>query len=96
MGAVQYLPVMEYVPWSPRAGGKGYDYATTYSFPIEELINTYVPQFSGILDNYWGRNGIHLHSEYLGVSVLILAVLGFGAVALGAPAQLRALLARRR
>ena len=80
MGAVQYLPVMEYVPWSPRAGGKGYDYATTYSFPLEELINTYVPQFSGILDNYWGRNGIHLHSEYLGVSILILAVLGFGAV----------------
>ena len=80
MGAVQYLPVMEYVPWSPRAGGKGYDYATTYSFPLEELINTYVPQFSGILDAYWGRNGIHLHSEYLGVSVLILAVLGFGAV----------------
>jgi hypothetical protein len=80
IGAVQYLPVMEYVPWSPRAGGKGYDYATTYSFPIEELINTYVPQFSGILDNYWGRNGIHLHSEYLGVSILILAVLGFGAV----------------
>src|SRR5665213_3602489 len=25
IGAVQYLPVMEYVPCSPRAGGKGYD-----------------------------------------------------------------------
>jgi len=82
MGAVQYLPVMEYVPWSPRAGGKGYDYATTFSFPLEELINTYVPQFSGILNAYSGRNGIHLHSEYLGVVVLILAVLGFGAVRL--------------
>ncbi|HEY2898112.1 MAG TPA: hypothetical protein VGJ12_13315 [Gemmatimonadaceae bacterium] len=80
IGAVQYLPVMEYVPWSPRAGGKGYDYATTYSFPIEELINTYVPQFSGILNAYSGRNGIHLHSEYLGVAVLIVAFLGFGAV----------------
>jgi hypothetical protein len=80
IGAVQYLPVMEYVPWSPRAGGKGYEYATTYSFPIEELINTYIPQFSGILNAYSGRNGIHLHSEYLGVAVLILAVLGFGAV----------------
>jgi hypothetical protein len=80
IGAVQYLPVMEYVPWSPRAGGKGYDYATTFSFPLEELINTYIPQFSGILNAYSGRNGIHLHSEYLGVAVLILAVLGFGAV----------------
>jgi len=81
MGAVQFLPVMQYVPWSPRAGGRGYDYATTFSFPIEELLNTYVPQFSGILRSYWGRNGIHLHSEYLGASVLMLAGLGFGAIA---------------
>ncbi len=81
MGAVQFLPVMQYVPWSPRAGGRGYEYATTFSFPIEELINTYVPQFSGILGSYWGRNGIHLHSEYLGASVLVLAGLGFGAIA---------------
>src|SRR5207237_9779591 len=26
-----------------------------------------------MLDNYWGRNGIHLHSDYVGVIVLILA-----------------------
>jgi hypothetical protein len=78
MGAVQYLPVFQYVPWSPRAGGMlgGYDRATSYSFPPEELINTYLPQFSGILDQYWGRNGIHLHSEYLGAVVLLLAGLG--------------------
>ena len=61
-------------------GREGIRLCDTYSFPIEELINTYVPQFSGILDAYSGRNGIHLHSEYLGVAVLILAVLGFGAV----------------
>jgi len=80
IGAIQFYPVLrEYVPWSPRAGGRGYDYATTYSFPIEELINSYLPQFSGILDKYWGRNGIHLHSEYLGAVVLILAGGAFGA-----------------
>ncbi len=57
IGAVQYLPVMEYTSWSPRAAGLPYDTAaTSYSFPIEELINTYLPQFSGILENYWGRN----------------------------------------
>jgi hypothetical protein len=81
IGAVQYLPVMEYVPWSPRAGGKGYEYATSFSMPIEELIDTYLPQFSGILDNYWGRNGIHFHSEYLGASVLVLAAAAFGGAA---------------
>lgn len=78
MGAVQYLPVQEYVPWSPRAGGKGYDYATSFSFPLEETLNMYLPQFSGILDNYWGQNGIHFHSEYIGAAVLMLALLAFG------------------
>ena len=78
IGAVQYLPVREYVSWSPRAGGKGWEHAVSYSMPTEEMINMYLPQFSGLLDRYWGRNGIHLHSEYLGVVTLMLAGLAFG------------------
>ena len=31
IGAVQYLPVLEYVPFSPRAGGKGWEHAVSYS-----------------------------------------------------------------
>jgi hypothetical protein len=74
IGAVQYLPVREYVKWSPRAGGlPDYATATSYAWPPEELLNVYLPQFSGMLDNYWGRNIIHLHSDYVGVVVLILA-----------------------
>ena len=80
MGAIQFLPVMEYTPWSPRAVGQGYAWSITYSFPPEELINTYLPQFSGLLSAYWGRNGIHFHSEYIGVVVLMLAGAGLGAV----------------
>ncbi|MDH5235319.1 MAG: YfhO family protein, partial [Gemmatimonadota bacterium] len=80
IGAIQYLPVREYVAWSPRVGGRDYEYATSFSMPIEELINTYLPQFSGILSEYWGRNGIHLHSEYLGAGVLALAAAGLGAL----------------
>ncbi len=78
IGAIQFLPVKEYVAWSPRTGGKDYDYATSFSFPLEELFNTYLPEFSGILSNYWGRNGIHFHSEYVGASVLMLASAAFG------------------
>lgn len=78
IGAIQFLPLSEYTPWSPRAGGRDYAYATSYSWPLEELLNTYLPQFSGILGNYWGRNGIHLHSEYLGAAVLVLVPLAFG------------------
>ena len=76
VGAVQYLPVLEYVPYSPRAGGKGWEHAVSYSMPVEELLNTYLPQFSGILEGYWGRNGIHFHSEYLGATTLLLAFAG--------------------
>ena len=74
MGAVQFLPVIQYVAWSPRAGGGrgGYEFAGSYSMPPEELLNTYLPQFTGILDHYWGRTLIHFHSEYLGAVVLVL------------------------
>ncbi len=89
IGAVQYLPVREYVDWSPRAGGRGYDYATSFSMPIEELLNTYLPQFSGILEKYWGRNGIHFHSEYLGAGVLFLAATAFAGSLSGERRRLR-------
>src|SRR5262249_39992284 len=61
MGAIQYMPVTEYIPFSPRAGGRDYAYSTTYSLPLEEMINFYLPEFSGILARYWGRNSIHFH-----------------------------------
>lgn len=77
IGAIQYLPVREYVAWSPRATGIGWERATSYSMPPEELINAYLPQFSGILDRYWGRNGIHFHSDYIGAVSLVLFGLAF-------------------
>ena len=78
IGAIQYLPVREYVAWSPRAGGRGYDHATSFSMLRPELLNTFVPEFTGILENYWGANGIHLHSEYLGAAAFVLAFAGMG------------------
>ncbi|MFP5354769.1 MAG: hypothetical protein ACLGIK_06380 [Gemmatimonadota bacterium] len=82
MGAIQFWPVKAYEPFSPRAGGKGWEHAVSYSMPTEEVFNFLVPQFSGILDKYWGRNGIHFHSEYIGAAVLVLAGLAFGTWAL--------------
>ena len=76
MGAIQYASVLRYVGWSPRQGGAGWDHAVSYSMPPEELISAIVPQFSGILNDYWGRNAVHLHSEYAGIAVLILAGAG--------------------
>ncbi|MGQ0648811.1 MAG: YfhO family protein [Gemmatimonadaceae bacterium] len=88
MGAIQFWPVTKYTAWSPRAGGIGYDSAVSYSLPPEEILNFALPQFSGILDGYWGRNLIHLHSEYIGVVVLVLAGLAFGSWVAGAHKRL--------
>ena len=76
--AIQYLPLWEYKPWSPRSAGHDFATAASYSFPIEETLNAYWPQFSGILDSYWGRNVIHYHSDYFGVIVLLLFGAAFG------------------
>lgn len=81
IAAVNFLPLLEYIPYSPRGAGVSYEYATSYSMPIEETFNAYLPQFSGILENYWGQNFFKLHSDYIGVVVLVLAGLAFGGAA---------------
>ncbi len=88
MGAIQFWPVKGYTAWSPRSGGLGWDHAVSYSLPPEEVINFALPQFSGMLDAYWGRNGIHLHSDYIGIAVLLLAIVALGRWASGAHRRL--------
>lgn len=78
MGAIQYLPVREYVAWSPRAGGMSdYGTATSYAWPLKEIFDSYLPQFTGMLDAYWGGNGIHFHSDYIGAVVFVVAGAAF-------------------
>jgi hypothetical protein len=78
IGAIQYLPVREYVAWSPRAGGLAdYSVATSYAWPTKELFDAYLPQFAGMIEAYWGENAIHLHSDYMGAVLLFLAGAAF-------------------
>ena len=79
IGGIQYAPVLEYVDWSPRAGGRDFDYSASFAKPPEEVLGTILPEFSGVKDTYWGRNGLKLHGEYLGAVVLFLAGAAFGA-----------------
>lgn len=81
IAAIQILPFLAYIPFSPRAAGGpsgGWEYATSFSLPPEELVTAILPQFNGILEHYWGRNFFKLHTEYLGVLVAGLAVLAWG------------------
>ncbi|HEU4474488.1 MAG TPA: hypothetical protein VFR72_06595, partial [Gemmatimonadales bacterium] len=79
LSAVQALPFLSYIPFSPRGEGGasgGWEYAVSYSMPPEELFSTVLPQFNGMLESYWGRNFFKLHTEYLGAAVVVLAALG--------------------
>ena len=81
IAAIQIVPFLDYLPWSPRgvAGSTstGWAYATSWSMPPEEILNTVWPAFSGMLGDYWGRNSFKLHSEYSGAAVVLLALLAF-------------------
>ncbi|MEP7176170.1 MAG: hypothetical protein ABI860_06425 [Gemmatimonadales bacterium] len=81
IAAIQVLPFLAYIPYSPRGAGgpsSGWEYATLFSMPPEELLTTVLPQFNGVLEHYWGRNSFKLHTEYLGAVVVMLAAIGLG------------------
>ena len=70
--AIQYLPVLSNLPYAARGGGKGYEFAASWSLPPLEIFDLLTPTFSGILNNYWGENYFKLHSEYLGILPLLI------------------------
>jgi hypothetical protein len=76
----QILPFLEYIPHSPRAGGYSVGYAgsTSYGIPWNHVPELFIADFTGAVETYWGSNPLKLHSEYLGIPVIALAILGFG------------------
>ncbi|MFN8583015.1 MAG: YfhO family protein [Gemmatimonadaceae bacterium] len=78
--ALQVVPFLEYIPYSPRAQGgpsTGWEFATSYAFPPSELFTLALPEFNGVLGNYWGQNALKFHTEYVGFLPLALAFLAF-------------------
>ncbi|HEX7238940.1 MAG TPA: hypothetical protein VF263_01630, partial [Longimicrobiaceae bacterium] len=79
LASVNFLPFNRYVAESPRgmAGGRGYEYSTSYSMPAAEVAAVAVPELSGYLESYRGTNPFKLHVEYVGATVIALVALGF-------------------
>lgn len=78
---VQVLPFLQYIKYSPRAAGgpsTGWEWVNSYAMPPSEVFTWILPQFNGVLDNYWGTNPIKFHTEYVGVMGLALACLAWG------------------
>ena len=90
--AFQLLPAAEYVGEYSRRVATTVDatpeqriaYATSWSFHPEEVLALAVPEFVGNTGTdaswgrgtYWGRNALKLNHEYLGITVLALALFG--------------------
>ena len=93
IASVQLIPAAQYVTESSRRIATTVEatpeerlaYASSWSFHPEEVAALVVPEFVGntaadadwARGTYWGRNALKLNHEYLGVTVLALAVFGF-------------------
>ncbi|MBE0594149.1 MAG: YfhO family protein, partial [Gemmatimonadales bacterium] len=73
---IQVLPFMQYIPYSPRAEAGGFAWSVSYDMPWAHVPEFVLSGFSGAINTYWGPNPLKLHSEYLGASVVALALLG--------------------
>jgi hypothetical protein len=80
IAAPQILPFLEYIPHSPRATAYSVGYAgsTSYGIPWDHVPEFFLAGFTGAPEAYWGSNPLKHHSEYLGLPVIALAILGFG------------------
>ena len=93
IAAFQVLPAGSYVGEFSRRTSTTVDatpeeriaYSSSWSLHPEEVMSLVVPEFVGnsgadadwARGTYWGRNAIKLNHEYLGVSVVVLALFGF-------------------
>ncbi|HEX6573703.1 MAG TPA: YfhO family protein [Gemmatimonadaceae bacterium] len=78
LAAVNFLPFLDYVAESPRgqAGGRGYEYATSFSMPPAETSGFAIPEQQGTLGTYHGKSFFKQHTEYVGAFVLAMLFLG--------------------
>ena len=75
---VEVWPTWNMVQFSHRAD-RGYEYASSWSMPVQETLATFWPRFQGYLETYWGTNPFKLHTEYLGAVPLLLAAVALAA-----------------
>lgn len=75
---IQVLPFFHSIPYGTRAEAGGYAWSTSYALPWSHVPELLFSGFAGHHETYWGPNGLKLHSEYLGLPVVALAVLGAG------------------
>ena len=88
IGAVQLLPGYNFSQYSTRGDGLSFDQAASYSLPPEETLTMLFPKLFGYRHGfpdssvsgvplYFGRLGLRLSSEFVGVSIFLLALAAY-------------------
>ena len=77
-----YLPSIEYSDYSVRGGSVGggaeYGYATSWSFHPKEILTFFIPSAFGFGgQTYWGYMPFTDFPNYIGIVILLLAIIGF-------------------
>src|ERR1041384_3161566 len=78
LSLVQVLPFTHYIQHSARSESAGYAWSTSYAMPWIHVPELLLAGFTGAKETYFGPNILKLHSEYLGLPVVALALLGLG------------------
>ena len=78
IAAIQLFPGFQTMTESVRTGGVGSGFATTFSFPPENLITLFAPTFFGdrVYHPYWGQWASWDAVLFLGVTGCVLAAYG--------------------
>jgi hypothetical protein len=81
MGLIFFMiyPPMQYnKEFSVRGIGERttFEHSTSWSMHPEETASLIVPEFGGINEMYWGRNALKLNSEYPGLALWFMGLLG--------------------
>ena len=81
VGTVQLWPTASLLDLAVRGvpGQEGYEFASSWALPAQELSALILPDLIGSLTRYWGTNPFKLHTEYLGglpVALALIALLG--------------------
>jgi len=82
LAAVQYIPSLAYAAHTIRGGSAGggleYGYATSWSFPPYEFIALFFSDWFGFGgQTYWGGRAFTEHSDFIGLTLLILMIAAF-------------------
>ncbi len=82
LAAVLYIPSLAYVAHTIRggsaSGGLEYGYATSWSFPPYEFLALFFSDWFGFGgQTYWGGRTFTEHSDFIGLTLLILMVAAF-------------------